>query len=104
MLADLRPDHLAQMLQRLAVQDADVAALEAQPAQIREFGSALNARPDDITSSAMTVQDPRGTTIAAIDAAGPSIRTAQQGQQQIARQLHAAAVQIEEALRAAPNQ
>lgn len=103
MLAELRPDHLAQMRQRLAAQDVDVAALEAQPAQICEFGYALNARSDDITSPAMIVQDPRGTTIAAINAAGPSIRTAQQGQKQIARQLHAAAAQIEEALRAAPN-
>lgn len=32
----------------------DVAALEVQPAQIREFVYALIARPDDITSSALT--------------------------------------------------
>jgi hypothetical protein len=32
----------------------DVAALEVQPAQIREFVYALTARPDDVTSSALT--------------------------------------------------
>lgn len=103
-LADLPPDSLAQTLARLAAQGVDVVALKAQLAQIRERGHALNARPDDVTSLAMTVQDPRGATIAAINVAGPSIRMAQQGQKQIARQLHAAAAQIEEALRAAPNE
>ncbi|WP_409372062.1 IclR family transcriptional regulator domain-containing protein [Pseudarthrobacter phenanthrenivorans] len=65
----------------------------AQLPQIRQLGYALNARPDDVTSLAMTVEDPRGATITAISAAGPSTRIAQQGQKQIARRLHAAAAQ-----------
>ncbi|WP_077488176.1 IclR family transcriptional regulator [Sinomonas mesophila] len=104
MLADLPQAHLEQTLARLAAREVDVAALEAQLAQIRELGYALNARPDDVTSLARTVKDARGTTIAAINAAGPSLRIARQGHGQIARQLHTAAAQIQEALGAAPKE
>ncbi|GAB3267834.1 IclR family transcriptional regulator [Microbacterium lacusdiani] len=102
LLADLPQEQLERILQTLAEQDVDVDALRDELEQIREVGYALNFRPDDVASMAMTVQDPHGVAIAAINAAGPSARMSKQDQKQIARQLHAAAAQIEEALRAAP--
>lgn len=100
-LADMPEEQLEKVMAGLAEEGVDVVALEAQLEQIREVGYALNSRPDDVTSLAMTLQDEHGRTIAAINAAGPSSRMSKQGQKHIARQLHAAAAQIEEALRAA---
>ncbi|WP_206477128.1 IclR family transcriptional regulator [Microbacterium sp. KRD172] len=100
-LADMPRDQLDKIMKNLEAEGVDVVALEAQLEQIREVGYALNYRPDDVTSLAMTLQDAQGRSLAAINAAGPSSRMSKQGQKQIARQLHAAAAQIEEALRAA---
>lgn len=103
LLADLPSDKLDKILGRLADQGVDIADLLARLDQVRDLGYALNFRADDVASMAMTVQDPHGTTIAAINAVGPSSRMSKQDQKHIARQLHAAAAQIEEALRTAPD-
>lgn len=101
LLADMTPERLNEILAELSRKDhsLDVDELMVKLEHIRETGYAVNARPDDVTSLAMTVQDPNERTIAAINAAGPSSRMTKQGQKQIARHMHAAAAQIEEALR-----
>ncbi|WP_139007019.1 IclR family transcriptional regulator [Arthrobacter crystallopoietes] len=101
LLSDLPTHRLNEVLQDLTARDhsLDLDSLMEELDRIRNTGYAINARPDDVTSLAMTVQDPDGRTIAAINAAGPSSRMTKQGQKQIARHMHAAAAQIEEALR-----
>jgi IclR family transcriptional regulator, acetate operon repressor len=101
LLSDLSTQRLNEVLQELTTRDhsLDLDSLTEQLDKIRDTGYSINSRPDDVTSMAMTVQDPDGRTIAAINAAGPSSRMTKQGQKQIARHMHAAAAQIEEALR-----
>jgi len=103
LLADMSNERLEKIYAQLAEQGVDAERLRSEIEEIRELGYALNFRPDDVTSMAMTVHNPGGTTIAAINAAGPSSRMSKQDRKLIARQLHAAAAQIEEALRTAPN-
>ncbi|MEZ3160696.1 IclR family transcriptional regulator [Microbacterium sp. BWT-B31] len=103
LLADMSNERLDKILAQLVEQRVDAKQLQTELDQIREIGYALNFRHDDVTSMAMTVHDPDGATIAAINAAGPSSRMSKQDRKLIARQLHAAAAEIEEALRTAPN-
>jgi len=103
LLADMSPDRLEKLMTQLEAERVDVDELRTELDRIRERGYALNFRPDDVASMAMTVRDAEGKTLGAINAAGPSSRMSKQDQKHIARQLHAAAVQIEDALRTAPG-
>ncbi|MHA7241297.1 IclR family transcriptional regulator [Arthrobacter sp. TMS1-12-1] len=100
-LADMRKDELKNMIAALREHDPELneSVLDEQLAQIREVGYGLNFRVDDVASLAMTVQGANGETVAAINAAGPATRMSKQGQNKIARHMHVAAAQIEEALR-----
>lgn len=93
---------LEPILTRLRTEDVDVPALCNELDQIRERGYALNFRPDNVVSIATPVRDRNDVTIAAINAVGPADRMAPRDRLRVARQLHAAAAQLEEVLRAAP--
>ncbi|TFB72114.1 IclR family transcriptional regulator [Cryobacterium glaciale] len=102
LLADLPVDRRKSILDRLDAEGVDVAALREDLDQIRQQGYALNFRVDDIVSMATALRDRDNNTIAAINAAGPTSRMSQRDQVYVARQLHAAAAQLEDALRSAP--
>jgi hypothetical protein len=89
MLADLRPDHVAPMLHKLAARDERCrrprSAARSDP-RVR-----LRAHRPSGRHHVLGADRPRR---AAIYAAGGSTRTAQQGQKQTSLQLHAAAAPI----------
>jgi DNA-binding IclR family transcriptional regulator len=102
LLADLPESILEPILVRLQTQDVDVAALRSEFEQIRQRGYALNFRDDNVISMATPVRDRGDVTVAAINAVGPAARMSPRDQMRVARQLHAAAAQLEDVLRAAP--
>jgi IclR family acetate operon transcriptional repressor len=102
LLADLPESILEPILVRLQTQDVDVPALRSEFEQIRQRGYALNFRDDNVISMATPVRDRDDVTVAAINAVGPAARMSPRDQMRVARQLHAAAAQLEDVLRAAP--
>ena len=102
LLADLPTALLKPILCWLEEHDVDVPALRTELEQIRERGYALNYRPDDVVSMATPVRDRDNITVAAINAVGPTSRMTPRHHLSVARQLHAAAAQLEEALRSTP--
>lgn len=80
---------------------ADREQLDAELAQVRELGYATNHRVyEDIVSVAVVVRDHRGASIAALNASAPSNRMSKKRQVAVARDLQAAAAQLEELLAA----
>ncbi|MEW2545807.1 IclR family transcriptional regulator [Streptomyces sp. NPDC047002] len=78
---------------------AERAALHEELAHVRERGYATNHRePDEVVSVATVVRDRRDIAIAAINASAPAARMDQKRRPLVARQLHAAAVQLERLL------
>jgi IclR family acetate operon transcriptional repressor len=80
---------------------AEREQLDVELAEVRERGYATNHRvAEDIISVAVAVRDHRGAGIAALNASAPSSRMSRKRQQQVVRELQAAATQLEELLRA----
>ena len=102
LLADLPANVLEPILRKLETQDVDVPELRKELDQVRERGYALNYRPDNVISMATPVRNRDDVTVAAINAVGPAARMQPRDHLRVARQLHAAAAQLEDVLRAAP--
>lgn len=103
LLADLPASVLEPILRRLESQDdVDVPELRKKLEQIRERGYELNYRPDNVISMATPVRNRDDVTVAAINAVGPAARMQPRDHLRVARQLHAAAAQLEDVLRTAP--
>ncbi|GAA3742592.1 IclR family transcriptional regulator [Streptomyces tremellae] len=78
---------------------AERAGLHQELARVRERGYATNHREaDEIVSVATVVRDRRDIAIAAINASAPATRMDRRRRPLVARQLHAAAVQLERLL------
>jgi IclR family acetate operon transcriptional repressor len=103
LLADLPTNVLEPILRRLESQDdVDVPELRKKLEHIRERGYELNYRPDNVVSMATPVRNRDDVTVAAINAVGPAARMQPRDHLRVARQLHAAAAQLEDVLRTAP--
>jgi DNA-binding IclR family transcriptional regulator len=102
LLADLPTNLLEPILARLENQDVDVPSLRKELKEVRERGYALNYRPDNVISMATPVRNRDDVTVAAINAVGPAARMQPRDQLRVARQLHAAAAQLEDVLRETP--
>ncbi|MCW2683772.1 MAG: DNA-binding transcriptional regulator, IclR family [Blastococcus sp.] len=80
---------------------AERAQLDAELADVRERGYAINHRAaEDITSVAVVVRDHRGASIAAINASAPSNRMSRKRQQAVVTELQTAAAELERLLSA----
>jgi IclR family acetate operon transcriptional repressor len=103
LLADLPAHVLEPILRRLENQEnVDVPGLRAALERIRERGYELNYRADNVISMATPVRNRDDVTVAAINAVGPAARMQPRDHLRVARQLHAAAAQLEDVLRNAP--
>jgi DNA-binding IclR family transcriptional regulator len=109
LLAELTPSQLDELIptvsspqleEGLTMQER--ADLDAELDQVRARGYAVNLRrAEDILSVAVVVRDRRDVAVAAINASAPAKRMTQRQQMAVVRQLHAAAVQLEELLSSA---
>jgi IclR family transcriptional regulator, acetate operon repressor len=109
LLAELTPSQLDELIPTVSspqLEDGlttqERADLDADLAQVRARGYAVNLRrAEDILSVAVVVRDRRDVAVAAINASAPAKRMTQRQQLAVVRQLHAAAVQLEELLSSA---
>jgi DNA-binding IclR family transcriptional regulator len=109
LLAELTPDQLDELIptvsspqleEGLTMQER--ADLDAELDQVRARGYAVNLRrAEGILSVAVVVRDRRDVAVAALNASAPAKRMTQRQQMAVVRQLHAAAVQLEELLSSA---
>lgn len=99
-LAGLAPEQLDELL---VASDAQVSAaeradLDRQLAEVREKGHAVNFRDDGVVSVAIAVRNPRGLTVAAINASAPENRMPPSRQDEIVEVLASAAAELGAAL------
>ncbi|HEY1823843.1 MAG TPA: IclR family transcriptional regulator [Trebonia sp.] len=109
LLAELTPSQLDELFPTVSssqveqgLTEQERADLDEELAQVRARGYAVNLRrAEDIISVAVVVRDRRDVAVAAINASAPAKRMTQRQQLAVVRQLHAAAVALEELLSSA---
>ena len=109
LLAELTPSQLDELFPTVSSSQVEQgltagerADLDEELAQVRARGYAVNLRrAEDIISVAVVVRDRRDVAVAAINASAPAKRMTQRQQLAVVRQLHAAALALEELLSSA---
>jgi DNA-binding IclR family transcriptional regulator len=109
LLAELTPSQLDELFPTVSSSEveqgltaAERADLDEQLAQVRARGYAVNLRrAEEIVSVAVVVRDRRDVAVAALNASAPATRMTQRRQLAVVRQLHAAALALEELLSSA---